>query len=317
MKLVFSVLLFPVLALSATSAIGLAKKSASAGQVEFTTVLVRDTVRVGEPLLVTCVVRNVTSDTQFVPITTPDILQSCGVYDVVDASGLSFGLKPWSAFWLSWSSSSSMSVPPGDSIYWHQLLPLDHYYRYVDRKQIQLQQVPGNYGLVTRLALPVFAAGDDFPIRGEHLTFTDTTRFVLRSDPKLSRFIKPYREALSIGLWTCFATAQPEQMRRVWKSLASRPASADGSYPYLEYVTAHALSVIRGGSPDAITEGRRFTTKYADHPLAEEMAFDMWFFFHRLKWRASRDSTGQRLLEDYPRNTRSMLIRWTMHEGEQ
>jgi hypothetical protein len=304
-------LLILALISSAGHAGGLPKRSAQAGQVRFTATLLENTVRIGEPLLVTCAVRNVTTDTQYMPIGSPRDLQSCGavVYTVVNSQGLSFGLKPYALSTVGWISESCIPIPPRDSIYWHQLLPLDHYYSVVQGKAVQFEQTSGSYRLVTALLLPVFPAGDQFPSEDECLSLTDTAHFELTSDPKLSSFIRPYREAVSIGLWTRYVTVEDQELDRILKSLASRPTGADATYPYLEYLTPHALSVVKGGSPDAVAEGKHFIATYPDHPLSEEMTFDMWYFLGRLGRNSSQDSLAQVLLKTYPRNTRIGQLR--------
>ncbi len=297
---------------------GLPKHSARAGQVRFTAALLRDTVRIGEPLLVMCVVRNETPDTQFIPIGVPEDLQSSGAvgYAVSNSHGLTFVLRPYALSTVGWMSNSRIPIPPHDSIYWHQLLPLDHYYSVLRGKVVQFVQTPGSYRLVTALLLPVFRAGDQFPSGDECLSLTDTAHFELTSDPELSSFIRPYREALSIGLWTRYVTVENQELDRILKSLASRPISADATYPYLEYLTPHALSAVKGGSPDAIAEGRRFIAKYPDHPLSEEMTFDMWYFLCRLGRNPLQDSLARVLLKVYPRNTRVQTMqRWLKARG--
>ncbi len=276
-------------------------------------------MRIGETLLVTCAVRNVTTDTQYIPIGIPRDLQSCGAvgYTVVNSQGLSFGLKPYALSTVGWISKSCIPIPPRDSIYWHQLLPLDHYYSFVQGKAVQFEQTSGSYRLVTALLLPVFPAGDQFPSEEECLSLTDTAHFELTSDPKLSSFIEPYREALSIGLWTRYVTVEDQELVRILESLASRPTGADATYPYLEYLTPHALSVVKGGSPDAIPEAKRFVAKHAGHPLSEEMVFDMWYFLGRLGRSTAQDSLAQVLLKTYPRNTRTQLMqRWLKARGQ-
>jgi hypothetical protein len=302
---------------SAGYAGGLPKHSAQAGQVGFTATLLRDTVRVGEPLLVTCVLKNPTIDTQYIPFDTPGNMSDLGMaqYTLLDAEGRTYWPEIWKAVDGTWMSSSCAPVAPGDSVYWHQLLSLDHYYVAATGPHRWFEQVPGSYRLVIALQLPKFVVGDAFP-KGP-LSLADTLAFSLVLDSVLTSRIQPYRKVLSDGLWTLFIPIPPQEMDSILRSLAPRPAAFDATYPYLDYLLPHALSAVKRSASGAIEEGRHFIETYPCHPLSEEMTFDMWYFFGRLGRSASQDSLARVLLKTYPRNTRvKPMQRWLEARGQ-
>jgi hypothetical protein len=312
-----SLVLILALMSSAGYAGGLPKHSAQAGQVGFTATLLRDTVRVGEPLLVTCVLKNPTIDTQYIPFDTPGNMSDLGMaqYTLLDAEGRVYWPEIWKAVDGTWMSSSCAPVAPGDSVYWHQLLSLDHYYVAATGPHRWFEQVPGSYRLVIALRLPKFVAGDPFP-KGP-LSLTDTLSFSLVLDSVLARRIQPYTRIIGDGLWSLFVPFTKQQMDSIVALLEPSPDSFDVSYPYLDYLIPHALSAVKDRQPDAIPEAKRFVAKYAGHPLSEEMAFDMWYFFGRLGRSTVQDSLAQVLLKTYPRNTRMQLVqRWLKARGQ-
>ena len=282
---------------------GLPKPSAQPGQVRFTASLLKDTVRIGEPLLVTCVLKNPTADTQYIPATVPVQTFDLGSahYSLLDSQGRSFWQKAYQAIDGTILSSRCVPVAPGDSVYWHDLVSLDHYYVADTGPTKWFTQSPGSFRLVVAVSLPEYAAGDPFPKRG--FSFADTLPFSMVLDSVLSSRIKPYSEVLSHGLWSLFFTVR-QPMDSFVMLLTPRPVEFDVTYPYLEYLIPHALSQVKGRSSEAIPEARHFTESHQGHPLSEEMAFDMWEFLRRSGFRASQDSLAQVLLKTYPRNTR-------------
>lgn len=308
MKTRLSFVLMLALVWSAGYGRGLPKPSARVGQVRFRATLLRETVRVGEPLLITCVLKNPTADTQYIPATMPIQTFDLGSahYSLLDSQGRPFWQKAYQAIDGTMLSSRCVSVAPGDSIYWHDLVSLDHYYVADTGPSKWFTQSPGSYRLVVAVSLPEYAAGDPFPKRG--FSFADTLPFSMVLDSVLSSRIKPYSEVLSHGLWSLFFTAR-QPMDSFVMLLTPRPVEFDVTYPYLEYLIPHALSLSRGKSPEAIPEAKHFIETHKGHPLSEEMAFDMLAFLRRLDLRASQDSLAQVLLRTYPRNTRVLESR--------
>ena len=288
----------------------LPKNSASMEQVAFSTGLQEDVIRLGEPLLLTCVVRNSTTDTQYIPIDTPKglLLSSTVTYMLRDASGNVFFARPWSALLATWMSEACRQVAPGDSYYWHQLLPLEHFVG----PQGAFEPMAGEYALITTVHFPEFTPASEFACPGQAVILVDTLSFTLSNDSQQRQYMKQFGEVLREGLWGGFIGTPPQVMNQFRELLdAAQPLSIDTSFPYVAYVLPFALNRMKGGSPEAIEAARLFLDNYRGHVLAEEMSFDMWDFMGRLGWHGTQDSLGRVLLIDFPRNARAACLRQT------
>jgi hypothetical protein len=253
-----------------------------------------------------------------VPVRPPEelLLEGLLSYAVIDKSGMRYQYRPYlyaSSYWL-WDDCTQ--VGRRDSLYWHQLLPLDHFFRGRNR----LNASPGEYRLVVSLQLPRFH--EDLDARSEWFTLSDTAVFVLRLDRRLVRDLRPYLGILSAGLWNGFGYEEAAGVERTLRTLDARPSHLDTSFPYLSFVSprarARALRV-----QDAIAEAQKFVEDHPRTALAEELEFDLLGLLEEpafqgklgppdvARLQSKADSLRAALLRTYPGNMRaaSMMMR--------
>jgi hypothetical protein len=243
--------------------------------------LQKDTIWIGEPLIVTSTLINKSSKPiEIMPIDAHSITE-CGIagFMLVEPSGernfYHIGIHidrvgPIAGF-------NNKKLLPSDSIYWRKLYWLENF----GAPESLEGFAPGRYRIIgTYLYYMYFI--DKHAIRNR---LSDSISFILSYNPKLIKVIKPIREYLKNFFW--WDGHFIDAVYKKGKRIVSGESLAECLYQYLlkirrlkssfilyaDYLLPTIASLIKYRRKRALILADEFMKKYQGSPLSEEMAF--------------------------------------------
>jgi len=239
--------------------------------------LQRDTIRLGEPLILTSTLINKSSKS--IDIST--FFSDYGIgLTLLCPSGdkklYRVGIS-YSRIATSIAGLNTIKLAPMDSIYWRKLYWLENF----GAPESLEDFAPGWYRIIgTYLYYISFIDKHSISNR-----ISDSTSFILTYNSQLIKTIKPIREYLNNFFW--WDGHFLADMRRKQRGIVSGEALADCLYQYLlkirrlnspfilyaDYLLPTIVSLIKYRKKRAIILADEFMKKYPSSPLSEEMAF--------------------------------------------
>ena len=153
-----------------------------------------DTVRAGEPLLATVLLRNASPTLQYIPADPAHMIFGGGwiFYVLIDSLGNGYRHTPEVHVDRIWPASNAFPVPPGESVYYRQLLWPERFFL-ESASQSRWAGKAGSYRLAATLGMPRFSA------KGWNAGWfwvSDTTDLFVVGDTALNGRLAPNREQL-------------------------------------------------------------------------------------------------------------------------
>lgn len=262
-------------------------------------------VRIDEPLVVTCVLRNTTSQRQLVPMLPPDWLLDCSLawMSLLDSRGREYIYRLYYRVSGIWWKEYCYPVAPQDSMYWRFVVhPEDFRTNGWDPLT-----AAGGFKLAVGIALPLFVPGQ-----------TGTNGFSWIHDTVLVNFVRDrswekemhrHRPGMARWLGTWFIGLDDAEVCADLRTFrTTTPTSSDGSL-YLDYVLPRVMTCVDSTWALGIKLAHDFIEAHPQHPLAEEMLFDMLrFYYRRRELDQDCEDHMAELLVAFPRNTRCLTL---------
>jgi hypothetical protein len=278
---------------------------ATPSEIRLATRLQRDTVSFGEPLLLTCIIRNLTAELRRVPTFHPQPTPEHGQVGYLlcgpDGRCWHYAVGRHVLSGARRSPDYCYPVPPDDSFYWRRLL---WWTNFLDGRE-PFKPKPGKYRLVTTLWQPVYLADTAVP----PVQIADTLDFTLMADKTLELQLRRCWGYLREWFWRgSIRGSTPGATDAALAALRHTRDECDSGYIYLDYVIIHVQANTTGQTEQALSSARQFIRRHPMHPLAEELHFDMLLFHNNAHHKADADSLQRDLLLAYPRNLRGSML---------
>ncbi len=270
----------------------------------------RDTIWIGEPILMTAVLINKSSEPIYILPASADAMQIYGIVGqiLVEQGGnrraYKIGIQSSIAYPL--PKSMSEKIMSGDSIYWRKLLWLENFGSPINLEDFS----SGLYKIIYRY----FYATRENNMQIVRETISDSISFILAQNPIITQSIHPIRDYLKNLFWW-----NGGSIDGIWdkgKCIISRHTRAESLYQFLmkiknintpftiyaEYLLPTVAGLTSNRKVEAVALADTFMKKYQGSFLDEEMAF----WRGRLLDRAQQDSKMNEWLKpvfnQYPKN---------------
>jgi hypothetical protein len=272
--------------------------------------LQKDTVCLGEPLILTSTLINKSSKPIVIRAEPADGFQEIGLVGqtLVDPSGKSQGYRIGihaSSLWPLLKMQKK-SLPPGDSIYWRKLLWLENFDPSVNLEDFAL----GQYQIIGKY----YHEFDDESMHIRQKIFCDSISFVLAYQSNLIVAIKPIRSELKNLFW--YDGIAIDAIEKNNKVIVSRTARAENFFKHLlkirnldtpftiyaDYLLPAIAEKTKKREKEALTMAEEFMKKYASSPLGEEMAFCRGKLLEKAGRETEMNEWLKPIFKRYPKN---------------
>jgi hypothetical protein len=281
------------------------KSTASSEDLGLHARLSSDTIRLGEPFLVTAMLTNVSRELQYVPIDPLCLSMNWGLVSFILRDSSQQFTNYATVDWLIGSApEQAFPVPPSESIYLQRLVLMQ---RFIDaRKARRARLQPGSYRLIVRFSAPRFDSTGKFLIG---VDLNDSVPVVVIQDSGFDRMLGSLKNRMDTvldkvpGVSDTTTDSLLPQLKRLLAGSGDRYPGEAYLVPYLLGMRPPAKTAA------AIAEAQDFIQRYPASALTEEMSFELLDFLYPAHDTIGRDSLALQLVTRFPRNAHAVTSR--------
>ncbi len=260
--------------------------------------ITKDTVFIGEPMVIKCVLINRGTEVCKVYGAPSDPLLSCGVLDFILSIPNRFEEYQYRVcVSVLVNSPPSFILEPQDSFYWFSILNWRNW-TYTSKKFDYLRDLPIGYYQIKAI---YFLASEDLTRRWQ-ITSNIDSFYTIKMPARELKIFREIRNSIDDILGFCAPTEPNKQSRKIFRKFMNVKNSIIAQFCH--YLLAYSSTL-----PERIDICESFLERYPNTPLAEEIEFWLARAYVGIGREDISKDAYRRALEKYPDNIKGYYYR--------